>query len=325
LREAARCFRGEDGHSKAHFTVSNEHRSQFDELLAELQPAIAAELETQVDVRFSMQKSSTDMLAMDEDDAPVRDVGGQILRRPGGHGSLLENLHDLSADLIFVKNVDNVFHERMQGPTQLWIQSLGGYLVRLQKLVHSHLQALKPDASQQAIQSAEDFVREAFPKVLSIEDGDKNSRLDQLRRFLNRPIRVCGMVRNEGEPGGGPFWVRASDGSDSIQIVESAEIDPDDQDQQTIFQSSTHFNPVFMALGVRDYRSKPFNLRKYVDPDRYILTKKVSDGRTVRVVERPGLWNGSMANWITVFVEVPKQVFSPVKTVFDLLRDEHQP
>lgn len=325
LREAARCFRGEDGRSRAHFTVSDEHRDQFDELLAQLQPVIATALETQVDVRFSVQKSSTDMLAMDEDDAPVRNVSGQILRRPGGHGSLLENLHDLSADLIFVKNIDNVFHERMQGPTELWIQSLGGYLVRLQQLVHSHLRALESGGSEQAIQSAEGFVSEQFPSHHSSKDGDAKSRLDQLREFLDRPIRICGMVRNEGEPGGGPFWVRESDGSDGIQIVENAEIDPDDQDQQAIFQSSTHFNPVFMALGVRDYRGNSFNLRKYVDPNRFILTKKVSDGRTIRVVERPGLWNGSMANWITVFVEVPKQVFSPVKTVFDLLRDEHQP
>jgi len=327
LREAARCFRAEDGRCRIHFTVSEEHRGGFEDLLARLRPLIADELQTQVDVDFSLQKPSTDTLALDEDGSPMRDGEGRILRRPGGHGALLENLNDLAADLIFVKNIDNVCHQRLHEPTQIWIQALGGYLIRLQQRVHSCLRALDSDDSEQSVGLAEDCLEEQYPNSLSRgqRDSDLKTRRTRVRQLLNRPIRICGMVRNEGEPGGGPFWVRAADGSESVQIVESAETDPKDQEQQEIFGSSTHFNPVFMALGVRDHQGNPFNLPDYVDEERYILARKVTEGKTVRVLERPGLWNGSMANWNTVFVEVPKQVFSPVKTVFDLLRDEHQP
>lgn len=327
LREAASSFRGENNRCRAHFTVSEEHRNQFEALLAQLQPLIAEEMQVQVEVDFSVQKPSTDTLALNQEDAPARDSEGHILRRPGGHGALLENLNDLAADLIFVKNIDNVCHQRLQQPTQRWVQTLGGILIRLEQQVYALARALDGDESEQSILSAEQFLSERFPGSLNCDEAgdDLKTRHDRAWRILNRPVRICGMVRNEGEPGGGPFWVRGADGSESVQIVESAETDPDDQNQQAIFRSSTHFNPVFMALGVRDYQGHPFHLPDFVDEDRYILAKKVSDGKTIRVLERPGLWNGSMAHWNTVFVEVPKQVFSPVKTVFDLLRDEHQP
>jgi hypothetical protein len=284
LREAARCFVDHRRVSRAHFTVSSEQQSRFESMLAQLTPRIRDELNAALEVGFSPQKPSTDYLALDQDDEPVRNGDGALLFRPGGHGVLLENLEDLGGDLVFVKNVDNVCHPRWQATAEHWIQVLGGYLIQLQA------------GSHRGSASAED-----------------------------RPLRVCGVVRNEGEPGGGPFWVREADGSCSLQIVEGAEVAPDDRDQQRIFSGATHFNPVFMALGLRDRHNRPFPLQHYVSGERFLLTWKTAEGRRVRVLERPGLWNGSMAGWNTVFVEVPKQVFAPVKTVFDLLRDEHQP
>lgn len=326
LREAAHCFRSEDGRCHAHFTVSENHRPQFDEIVARLQPVIREQCDADLDVGFSVQTTSTDMLALDENGDALRDDDGKVVVRPGGHGALLENLNDLRGDLIFVKNIDNVSHERLQSATRTWAQTLGGHLTQLQREVHAHVRSLISDPSDDALQQAEEFVSSVFPGLIPDRrvDGGTVYRRMQLQQMLNRPLRVCGVVRNEGEPGGGPFWVREADGSTSLQIVESVEIDGEDSQQTRIFEQATHFNPVFMAVGVRDYQGDPFDLRDFVNRDRFILTQKVDQGRTLRVLERPGLWNGAMGGWITVFVQVPIEVFSPVKTIFDLLRAEHR-
>jgi hypothetical protein len=233
-------------------------------------------------------------------------------------------LNDLQGDLIFVKNIDNISHQRMREPTVRWIQILGGYLVQLQACVHQHIRNLQT-GDVASIQAARDFVQQTFSSSEAAPVGDPGSTRDVLLSRLMRPLRACGMVRNQGEPGGGPFWVREADGSTSPQIVEAAEVDLGDADQRAILKQSTHFNPVFMALAVRDERGRAFDLRQFVDDQRVILTEKPIGEQTATVLERPGLWNGGMARWNSVFVEVPQEVFSPVKTVLDLLRAEHQP
>ncbi|MCH7727180.1 MAG: DUF4301 family protein [Planctomycetes bacterium] len=282
LREAARCFRDSNGRCRAHFTVSDDDEWIFNSLLEELRPVIKEQLVADLEVSFSVQKPSTNTLALDPNEV-LRDEQGNPVLRPAGHGALIENLRDLErADLVFIKNIDNICHERMSDPTHTWIRALGGYLVRLQ------------------------------------------AELSASSNGVDCPIRICGMVRNEGEPGGGPFWVREPDGSESLQIVESAEVNKKSDEQQKIFTQATHFNPVFMVLAIRDQNGELHELHDFVNQDRFIFTRKVEKGRSVRALERPGLWNGTMHFWHTVFVEVPKDVFSPVKTVFDLLRAEHQ-
>jgi len=325
LREAARNFHSGEGRCAVHLTVSPEHRSLFEKLLAELDGPLGEDLDVKFDVGFSLQKPSTDTLALDAEGGPLRDDEGRLVLRPGGHGALIDNLNDLHADLVFVKNVDNVLHERLQGPTDDCIQALGGCLVDTQHEIFEHLEFLDGNPAESRIEEAERFLAAKFPGLAGVIQQPHGDRRTRIRELLHRPLRVCGMVRNEGEPGGGPFWVQEPDGSTSLQIVESAEVDPDDAAQQDIFRHSTHFNPVFMALALRDHHGEPYDLQQSINPDRVILTRKVSHGRSVRVLERPGLWNGAMANWNTVFVEVPKDVFAPVKTVFDLLRDAHQP
>lgn len=350
LREAAANFRSSAGLVRAHFTVSPEHQSLFERQLAALHETIRSHFESRFDVRFSIQHPSTDTLAADLAGQPLRDSQGRLILRPGGHGALIGNLAQPYADLIFVKNIDNVLHPHHQEPTHLWIQALGGRLIQLQNQQHAWLVELEryewSRYGQQAgsaslgdrqnpspaadlhstVVAAERWLNDHFGmEGRIVTEADWPDRLRQVHARLDRPIRVCGMVRNEGEPGGGPFWVREPDGSRSLQIVESAEVDLQDPQQRQVLDSATHFNPVFLALGLRDHRGRPYDLLRYLNPERAILTQKVTQGKTVRVLERPGLWNGAMARWNTVFVEVPKAVFAPVKTVFDLLRDEHQP
>jgi hypothetical protein len=261
---------------------------------------------------------------MDASGGLLRSQDGKPILRPGGHGALIDNLNDLQGDLIFIKNIDNVRYNPKSEVSTTWIQALGGYLVRLQGKIHQFVQALQRDELRD-IGLARDFAKQALPGVTFPATADSATMRDAILRRLQRPLRICGMVRNEGEPGGGPFWLRQADGTLSPQIVETAEIDLGDSAQRAIVQQATHFNPVFMALAVRDYTGEPYDLRRYVNRRRSIITQKPVGGKMANVLERPGLWNGGMAKWNSVFVEVPKEVFSPVKTVFDLLREEHQP
>jgi len=327
LEEAAAYVRDGDGRCRLHLTVSPEHRRGFEELFARVGQDAGSRHDAHFEIGYSAQKPSTDTLAVDASGRPLRGTDGRLRFRPGGHGALVENLNDLGGDLVFVKNIDNVQPDRLREATIEWKRLLGGHLVGLEREASRHLRRLRePAPSQAVVEQAEEFVRRRFHVEL---DGRREPPSYQARRAclisrLNRPLRVCGVVPNTGEPGGGPFWVLRGDATPSLQIVEAAQIDPADPEQQRLFGSSTHFNPVDLVCSVRDADGAPFDLRAFVDQDAAIVTEKSEAGRELLALERPGLWNGGMAGWNTVFVEVPIETFSPVKTVLDLLRPEHR-
>jgi hypothetical protein len=327
LVEAAAYTRDKDGLCRLHFTVSPEHRAGFEELFGRLEQSLFRRLDARYEIGFSVQKPETDTLAADESGRPLHDPQGRLRLRPGGHGSLIENLNDLGADLVFVKNIDNVQPDRLRSATVQWKKLLAGYLVGLQRDAFAHLGRLREAApTEEIIAEAEAFVRRRLNIDLDgrVEPSSYQARRASLIGHLNRPLRVCGVVPNTGEPGGGPFWVLRNDGTPSRQIVETAQVDAASEEQQQLLRSSTHFNPVDLVCAVRDAEGRPYDLREFIDHDAVIITRKSVDGRAVRALERPGLWNGSMAGWNTVFVEVPLETFTPVKTVLDLLRPEHQ-
>nr|HID57987.1 DUF4301 family protein [Desulfobacterales bacterium] len=327
LVEAANYVKDRRGMCRLHFTVRPEHLKEFKRLLEKVGPRYEKEYNVRFQVDFSLQKRSTDTIAVDLEDKPFRLEDGTLLFRPGGHGALIENLNDLKGDVLYIKNIDNVVPDRLKDPTFLWKRILGGYLLELQKRIFGYLERITGEgAGKELIEESLSFAK----KNLHIEppEGQKleseKEKLDFLLSRLNRPLRVCGMVKNVGEPGGGPFWVMGEDGALSLQIVESAQVDPESEEQQSILSSATHFNPVDIVCGVRDYRGNHFDLRRYVDTDAVFISRKTKDGRDLKALELPGLWNGAMADWITVFVEVPIITFNPVKTINDLLRDEHK-
>jgi len=328
LVEAAHTVRERGGLCRLHFTVSEEHLEAFASHLRRVGARYADRLDVAFDVSFSTQKPSTDTLAVDTDDRPIRTGDGRILFRPGGHGALIENLDDLQADIVLIKNIDNVQPDRGRGPTVLWKKLLVGMLVRVQSRAFDALHRLKsrrrPDA--ESLAEIVSFAERAFGPLGSRRGrppGPERMRSRLIER-LERPIRVCGVVPNTGEPGGGPFWVRDAGGGVSLQIVESAQVDPESEEQRRVLARATHFNPVDLVCGLRDAAGEPYVLQPLVDADAIIVTRKSIGGREIKVLERPGLWNGAMAGWNTVFVEVPLATFSPVKTVVDLLRDEHR-
>ncbi len=259
--------------------------------------------------------------------SPVTDINGELVFRPGGHGALLNNLNELEFDLVFIKNIDNVTTETLLNDTVQNKKALGGYLLFVQEKIFKYLKVLTDRESRQKLL---DEIIEFCNSQLSIKfdnhfyNSTENEKTDYLFGILNRPIRVCGVVRNEGEPGGGPFWVQDKNDSQSIQIVESAQVDMNSREQKDIWNSSTHFNPVDLVCGVRDFKGNKFNLFDFIDHEAGIITVKSYQGNEIKALELPGLWNGSMAKWITIFIEVPLITFNPVKTVFDLLRAEHQ-
>ncbi len=328
LVEAAQYIADQSGQGPLHFTVSQEHLKGFQKLLKKVKPIYEQKYQVSFHVTFSAQKKSTDILAVDLDNRPFREKDGRLLFRPGGHGALIENLNDLKADIVFIKNIDNVAFDRFKHKTIKWKKILGGYLIALQNQIFSYMEKLSSKAVEiTLIEQVADFVRDEL--LLPIPSFSNNSSPEEkktvLMEKLNRPIRVCGMVRNESEPGGGPFWVKDQAGEKSLQIVEKAQIDPYSSEQQAIFAASTHFNPVDLACGLRDWQGRPFDLRQYVDPNAVLISKKSKEGKDLKALEHPGLWNGAMSRWITIFVEVPAITFNPVKTVNDLLREPHQP
>ncbi|HOV86209.1 MAG TPA: DUF4301 family protein [Syntrophobacteraceae bacterium] len=325
LVEAARYIRDARGSCRLHFTISPEHEEWFRFLHEKAQSVHGVPEGVRYEVGFSFQKRSTDTIAVDRNKRPFRDRSGRLVFRPGGHGALLENLRDLEGDLIYIKNIDNVVPDRLKEPGIFWKMVLGGYLVEVQERVHEWVGGLQQDPSADFIRSAarfaaEDLLLDLSPAFDKLSAGEQRDRLIEV---LDRPIRVCGVVRNVGEPGGAPFWVKGSDGRLSIQIVEKAQVNLEDPDQRRTWESSTHFNPVDVVCAVRDFEGRPYDLRKYVDPRAVILTRKSKDGRELEALELPGLWNGAMAGWITLLVEVPRITFNPVKTLFDLLKPEH--
>ena len=299
---------------RIHFTVSPEHVAGFEELLAAKVPFYEKRFGVRYEISFSVQKPSTDTLAVNPDNTPFRQDDGTLLFRPAGHGALIENLNEIDADLIFIKNIDNVTTDARRGDTVRYKKVLAGVLLDLQGRAFEYLKALEVGGAE--LEPIAEFIEKQLCVKLPAE---YDSAL--LRAVLDRPIRVCGMVRNEGEPGGGPFWVGNPDGTESLQIAESSQIAPDDL---PLMQSATHFNPVDLVCGVRDSKGCKFDLRRYTDPATGFISSKSSGGRDLRAQELPGLWNGAMAKWNTVFVDVPVTTFSPVKVVQDLLRPQHQ-
>ncbi len=330
LVEAALYGKNGDQTCSLHFTVSPEHRSRFETLLDRATGVLSTRFGIHYDVSFSEQKSSTDTVAVDPENRLFRDEGDSPLFRPGGHGALIENLNDLQGDLIFIKNIDNVSPTQLGEDCVQWKKLLGGHAARLQSEAFRHLATLEQENSgapgRRSVEDAARFLRDELSIQLPLEIDD--NALPELRKrmisLIRRPLRVCGMVRNEGEPGGGPFWVRDGNDNVSIQIVESAQIDVGDPAQKAVLDNATHFNPVDLVCAVRDPEGNPYDLRKFVDSEAVFISRKSKDGRELKALERPGLWNGAMAYWNTVFVEVPPETFSPVKKVMDLLDLVHQ-
>ena len=308
------AYASTDGVARIHFTVSPEHRAGFESLLAEKVPLYEKRFGIRYEISFSVQKPSTDTIAVNPDNTPFRQEDGSLLFRPAGHGALIENLNEIDADIIFIKNIDNVTTDARRGDTIRYKKVLAGLLLELQEQAFAHLRALEAGTADLAEVAA--FVEQRLCVKLPAADDAA-----LLRAVLDRPIRVCGMVRNEGEPGGGPFWVANPDGTESLQIAESSQISPDDM---PLMKSATHFNPVDLVCGVRTSQGGKFDLRRYTDPSTGFISSKSSGGRELRAQELPGLWNGAMARWNTVFVDVPITTFSPVKVVQDLLRPQHQ-
>ena len=302
------------GVARIHFTVSPEHVAGFEELLEEKVSFYENKFGIRYDISFSVQKPSTDTLAVNPDNTPFRQDDGSLLFRPAGHGALIENLNEIDADIVFIKNIDNVTTDARRGDTIRFKKVLAGVLLDLQERAFEYLKALEVGGAE--LEPIAEFIEKRLCVKLP---ADYDTAL--LRAVLDRPIRVCGMVRNEGEPGGGPFWVGNPDGTESLQIAESSQISPDDL---PLMKSATHFNPVDLVCGVRDSKGRRFDLRKYTDPATGFISSKSSGGRDLRAQELPGLWNGAMAKWNTVFVDVPITTFSPVKVVQDLLRPQHQ-
>ncbi|MBP3822510.1 MAG: DUF4301 family protein [Bacteroidaceae bacterium] len=325
LVEAA-LYATSDGKADVHFTVSTEHRELFEELVERVLPEYEKLFGVHYHISFSEQKPSTDTLAATLDNEPFRKDDGRLLFRPGGHGALIQNLSELESDIIFIKNIDNVVPDRLKPATTLWKKVIAGVLVTLQRQAFSYLRRLdEGNVGRAELDEMCQFLRrELCTEVPGISELSEAELIETLRRKFNRPMRVCGMVRNVGEPGGGPFLAFNPDGSVSPQILESSQIDTHNPTYMAMFQGGTHFNPVDLVCATRDYQGNHFDLPRYVDPATGFISSKSKNGRELKALELPGLWNGAMSDWSTIFVEVPLETFNPVKTVNDLLRPQHQ-
>ena len=302
------------GEVKIHFTVSPEHLTRFEALLAEKIPGYESRFGVKYRISFSVQDPSTDTLAVNPDCTPFRRADGRLLFRPAGHGALIGNLGKIDADIVFVKNIDNVTTDARRSDTVLYKKALAGVLLALQERIFEYLMALEvPGAELEPIAA---FIENELCVKLPKDYGTA-----LLRQVLDRPIRVCGMVRNEGEPGGGPFWVAGADGLETLQIAESNQLAPE---KRELMRLAPHFQPVDLVCSFRTSKGGRFDLQEFVDPATGFISRKSDGGRELLAQELPGLWNGAMARWNTVFVEVPITTFSPVKVVTDLLRPEHQ-
>lgn len=324
--EGMEYARNADGKVLIHLTVSEEHLDKFGQ---QLEPPAWNDLTegSEIEITFSTQKKSTDTIAVDENNVPFKDALGNMVFRPGGHGALIDNLNEQNADLVFIKNIDNVLHDDHKAETCLYKKALGGILIEYQSKIFSLLERLEEDSGNiDLLIEAQGLLTHEL--CIELPGGYDGWSLDQKRHFvvskLNRPLRVCGMVLNAGERGGGPFWVKDGMDSMSLQIVETAQIDSNDAEQERVLGLSTHFNPVDIVCGMKDYRGEKFNLKDFVDAGSSFITSKSVGGKEIKALEHPGLWNGGMAGWNSIFVEVPMITFSPVKTITDLLKKEHR-
>ncbi len=328
LVETALYAADRSGCGRIHFTVNPAY---LDRIEAHLRRRAQRMKEEGVDlvIDLSIQNPSTDTVAAAPDGSPARNGQGRLVLRPSGHGALLENLRTSGGEIVFIKNIDNVAPDRLKPVTTLYMRALGGLLVELERRVAALLERMEVENGKEATRAAEEALslcRETFGRTPGPGGGPPSAEamVRAARMELERPIRVCGMVRNEGEPGGGPFWVAEPGGGASLQIVEEAEVQIDDAEQAAIWRSGTHFNPVELVCALRNRRGEPYDLAAFVNPERYIVTEKYHEGRPIRALERPGLWNGAMHHWNTLFVEVPPETFTPVKRFEDLLRKEHK-
>ena len=326
LVEGALYAKGSNGKVKVHFTVSPEHRELFEKLVAKTQATYENKFNASFDISFSEQKPSTDTVAANADNTPFRNADGSLLFRPGGHGALIENLNDIDADVVFIKNIDNVVPDRLKDDTITYKKLIAGLLVDLQAQAFAYLNKL--DSGQYSMDDLREmlqFVQKRLcckkPNTKVLEDTELAI---YLRKKLNRPMRVCGMVRNVGEPGGGPFLAYNPDGTISLQILESSQIDMSDPEKKKMFEQGTHFNPVDLVCAIKNYKGEKFNLPEFIDKATGFISHTSKDGKELKALELPGLWNGAMSDWSTIFVEVPLSTFNPVKTVNDLYREQHQ-
>ena len=313
--------------SHLHFTVSEAHQSQFESIVSGLKTEVEKKSGTTLNISYSYQNKSTDTLAVDLDNNPFRNENGELVFRPGGHGALIENLNDLDADVVFIKNIDNVIQNNI-AEIALYKKSLAGIALELQQQVFGYLNAIDSnEINEENIGEIIVFLKEKLNIEVSPE-FDRftfENKIVTIKEHIDRPIRVCGMVKNEGEPGGGPFWTKQENGSVSLQIVESSQVDLTDINQVKILGSATHFNPVDLVCCIKNHKGRKFNLTQFIDHNSGFIVEKNVGKKNVKAYELPGLWNGAMANWLTVFVEVPLLTFNPVKTVNDLLKPAHQP
>ncbi|HYW97165.1 MAG TPA: DUF4301 family protein [Bacteroidales bacterium] len=316
----------EDEEVRLHFTISPEYRQSFEQLAAELSDVYAEDRGTRINVEFSEQQSDTNTIAVDLNNEPYRNNDGQLVFRPGGHGALLGNLAKVDSAMVFIGNIDNIAPEESRLFKVRYKKLLGGFLLDRVKTSHALLDRLEQGERGDGLRSdVTDFIRQISDQEAAALGNMTNDAFNsKAYDFLNRPVRVCGMVENVGEPGGGPFWVSDKSGNVSRQIVERSQVDTGDYQQDEIIRSSTHFNPVDMVCYINDHKGKPFDLFAFRDPDLGFITKKSINGKDIKALELPGLWNGSMAGWITYFLDMPLSTFTPVKTVFDLLRPEHR-
>ena len=321
-------YANSDGKVRLHFTVSPEHRKKFKALIDKVLSQYETKYNVKYSISFSEQKPSTDTIAVNMDNTPFRTGSEELLFRPAGHGALLENLNEQDADIIFIKNVDNVVPDRLKTKTILFKKALAGLLLDYQEKIFTYLKKLyNNEVTEKELNEILDFLEVKLCTIPPEGFGSYSvdAKMDYCKRKLNRPIRLCGMVKNVGEPGGGPFWAKDPDGSISLQVVESAQIDLQNAGQKEIFEKATHFNPVDLICSVKDYKGEKFDLLHFRDPQTGFITQKSQSGKDLKAQELPGLWNGAMSDWNTLFVEVPLITFNPVKTVNDLLRNEHQP
>ena len=325
LVEAA-LYASSNGEANVHFTVSHDHLELFKAKVAEKASKYEEKFGVKYNISFSEQKPSTDTVAANADNTPFRNDDGTMLFRPGGHGALIENLNEIDADVVFIKNIDNVVPDRLKDETVTYKQLIAGVLVTLQKQAFDYLRLL--DSGEYNHSDLEEIIRfvqrDLCCRKSDIKELEDADLVIYLREKLNRPMRVCGMVKNVGEPGGGPFLTYNQDGSVSLQILESSQIDKTNEEYKRMFTEGTHFNPVDLVCAVKDYKGNAFNLPDFVDKTTGFISSKSKSGKELKALELPGLWNGAMSDWNTIFVEVPLATFNPVKTVNDLLRDQHQ-
>lgn len=325
LVEAA-LYASSNAEANVHFTVSSNHKDLFRARVEKTVDRYAKKYGIKYNVSFSEQKPSTDTIAANADNTPFRNADGSLLFRPGGHGALIENLSDIDADVVFIKNIDNVVPDRLKDDTVEYKQLIAGVLVEMQKKAFAYLELL--GTGKYSHSQLEEIIRflqqDLFCRKDDIKYLEDAELVIYLRNKLNRPMRVCGVVKNAGEPGGGPFVAYNQDGTSSLQILESSQIDPDNEEYMKMYKLGTHFNPVDLVCALKNYKGEKFDLKKYVDPLTGFISNKSKDGKELKALELPGLWNGAMSDWNTIFVEVPLSTFNPVKTVNDLLREQHQ-